>query len=150
MSSGADHARATTILTPIVGTAVAYFTQNLALGTLAAIGCYTGVVLSPDLDLKQITRSERIIMNKSRLLGFLFRAYWQPYGNSVPHRHIVSHMPIISTIGRIIYALAFPFILSLFLGFTPQLLAVLLTPYFLVFVLGLIVSDTAHAIMDIL
>ncbi len=150
MSSGADHARATTLLTPIVGTAVAFFTQNLALGAIAAIGCYTGIVLSPDLDLKQITRSERIIMNKSRLLGFLFRMYWQPYGNSIPHRHAISHMPVISTIGRIIYALSFPFILSIILGMTDQFVAVLSTPYFIVFVIGLIVSDTAHAIMDIL
>ncbi len=154
MASGIDHEGATISLVPIVGTAVFVLTGDVLLGGAAALGCYSGIYLSPDLDLVQITRSERLAMNRYRIVGLLFYLYWLPYGYAIPHRHPFSHWPILGTCGRVLYGLA-GFMLvgmvldSVFPGIVGGIWQGTGSLYFGAGVLGLMVADTAHWFMDV-
>ena len=150
MSSGVAHARATAVLTPITAVTVAYYTESLFLASLAAAGCACGIILSPDLDLEQTTRSERVLLNKSPLLGKLFKIYWYPYGVFIPHRSAISHFPVVGTLSRVAYLLIIPALLAYQHDKVPQLIEWVMSDITLFLVLGLIVSDTAHTLMDIL
>lgn len=70
-------------------------TQNLIFSS-AGLGCLVGTLwFSPDLDLPQSLPSKR--------WGFL-NPIWFPYRKIVGrHRGFLSHSPIISTLGRVIY-----------------------------------------------
>lgn len=155
MATGLEHENATMILSPVVGVAVFHFTGDVILGCCAMWGCYMGIYVSPDLDIAEVTRSERIAMNRYAIVGRLYYLYWIPYGRIIPHRHPLSHWPVLGTVLRVFYLLAFPFIVSLALGnWFPQLpmmfLAATFSLYFLAAVLGLCVADAAHWAMDVM
>jgi uncharacterized metal-binding protein len=92
--------------------------------------------MNPDLDLNSLGYKS---------WGWL-RFIWWPYQKMLAHRCFLSHFPVISTILRIIYLLwtsvraaAWE---TLFDWFP------VLGPYLVVFILGMIFSDTLHAIFD--
>jgi uncharacterized metal-binding protein len=136
MPSGRTHAQQTIALTPLVTLAVtAKF--GVAPGILAGLGCAAGLVLSPDLDQEQRTASESLVIAKAPLFGWLFLLYFYPYALIIPHRHPLSHWPVIGTLGRLLYV-GWPL---LFVG----------VPAWLCWpALGLGVSDTGHFIADTL
>jgi uncharacterized metal-binding protein len=93
MASGRSHDRATWVLSlpfgllwwPLLGLA------GVACAGLAFL--LGGLLLSPDLD----TRS-----NPTRRWGPL-RLLWWPYRRLLRHRSVVSHSPVLGTLGRLLY-----------------------------------------------
>jgi uncharacterized metal-binding protein len=102
--------------------------------------------MNPDLDLNSLGYKS---------WGWL-RFIWWPYQKVLAHRCFLSHFPVISTLLRIIYLLWFPALLVLLLGASVRAAAresladwlPVLGPFLLVFVLGMILSDSLHAIFD--
>ena len=93
MASGRDHDRATWLLSlPFA----ALWWPALGLAGVAAAGLgflLGGLWLSPDLD----TRS-----NPTRRWGPL-RLLWWPYRYLLPHRSLLSHGPLLGSVGRLVY-----------------------------------------------
>ena len=87
------------------------------------------------------------VVSVARTLWLLF---WLPYGRAMSHRTYLSHAPFISTAARIAY-LAVPVIVALWIAGVSLADAPAWCWRLLAGVaLGLIISDTAHAVMDAL
>lgn len=121
------------------------------------LGCITGILLSPDLDIEKGSISMAHVRNFTGNAGGIFSTlwlwYWWPYAKAIPHRHFLSHFPVVSTIIRMIYLFILPIII-LFIMFLQienglEIYKTIIFNLYVVFVfLGLCVSDTLHAIMD--
>lgn len=96
---------------------------------LLGAGAISGIFLSPDLD----------IADKFRF-GFA-RIYWYPYSKAIPHRHWISHFPIIGTAIRITYIL--PLLVLIYL-LIPVSWDKVYYP-----LIGLMISDGLHWLLDI-
>lgn len=102
--------------------------------------------MNPDLDLNS---------HGYQSWGWL-RFLWWPYQKALAHRSWMSHFPVISTILRIIYLLWFPVLLTILLWGSMELTTqqnILKTLkfswlYLIIFVIGMIISDSLHAILD--
>lgn len=111
----------------------------------AALGAFTGLVVEPDLDQDyQAAPLGTMRETGGDGLAKLWQLYWTPYARLVPHRSLLSHGPVIGTLGRMFYLLpvySIPLLLwTYFFGFpTAQLFA-----YFV----GLAWVDALHYIMD--
>ena len=153
MADGIDHDRVSIVLAPVIGTAVFAATGDIILGCAAAMGSYSGIYFSPDLDMIQITRSERLAINHYKIMGYLFYLYWLPYAYAIPHRHPLSHWPVIGTIGRVCYGLVGLFVLAavvnlFFDGTFNVAVKAVGSYYFATWMIGLMVADTGHWVMD--
>ncbi len=92
MASGRNHDRAIHFATPVVGICIGYYLTPM-LGLIAASShLLGGLYLSPDLDLKSLP------WKRWGILRFL----WLPY-QRIPHRHWLSHAPVVGSIGRLVY-----------------------------------------------
>jgi uncharacterized metal-binding protein len=92
MASGKNHDKSIYFLTPVVGIIGGYYFSP-ELGLIAASShLLGGLYLSPDLDLKSLP------WKRWGALRFL----WIPY-QRIPHRHWLSHAPIVGSIGRLLY-----------------------------------------------
>ena len=140
MSSGKVHATDSIII------------SGLALGATAigcpfeiaapiSIGALSGTILTPDLDIENWNRAKRVLIMRVPVIGYAFSIYWYPYGKLIPHRHWTSHLPVVGTLGRVVYAML-PLFMFIDLG------ALATSPLFWAFVAGLALSDTAHWIRD--
>jgi uncharacterized metal-binding protein len=102
--------------------------------------------MNPDLDLNSLGYKS---------WGWL-RFIWWPYQKVLAHRCFLSHFPVISTLLRVLYLLWFPALLLLVFGGSVQAAArdaifdwfPVTWPFLLVFVIGMIISDSLHAIFD--
>jgi uncharacterized metal-binding protein len=93
MASGKNHDRSIYFATPIVGILSGYYLTPM-LGLISASShLLGGLYLSPDLDLKSLPWKR---------WGFL-RIIWLPYQKFIPHRHWLSHAPVVGSIGRLVY-----------------------------------------------
>ena len=79
----------------------AFRADYYAAGTLAAATLFSGLMLSPDLDL------DSSIYRRWGVLRFL----WWPYMKAMPHRSFFSHSLIIAPIIRIVYFLTICYLL---------------------------------------
>lgn len=114
MASGKIHGRVTVTLSPMAGLLSYLMSGDLYTGLLGLVGCLIGLFIEPDLDVNHTTSSERRLLRTFTPLGLIWIAIWNPYGKLIPHRHPVSHYPVISTIIRYIYlvaVLSIPFLL---------------------------------------
>ncbi len=159
MASGPAHAAASILLSGPVGLAVAQGTGQAAWGLAAGLGSLSGVLLSPDLDMEILTYSERWFFRRRwlwlKLLGIPWTLLWWPYARLIPHRHPLSHLPVLGTALRLLYlwgvagtALA---LLNGTLGWggtAEPLLRLLEAPAFWMWALGLALSDALHWLMD--
>ena len=92
MASGKNHDKSIYFATPLVGILSGYYLSPM-LGLIAASShLLGGLYLSPDLDLKSLP------WKRWGILRFL----WLPY-QRIPHRHWLSHAPIVGSIGRLLY-----------------------------------------------
>lgn len=82
---------------------------------LYGAGCVAGLLVSPDMDVDKGNISDQLIRKVSRPAQWLWRLFWTPYALLVPHRHAISHMPIMGTIFRIGYVFLILNMLNLFL-----------------------------------
>jgi len=93
MASGKNHDRAIYFATPVVGICIGYYLSPM-LGLIAASShLLGGLYLSPDLDLKSIPWKRWGIL----------RIIWLPYQKFIPHRHWLSHAPVIGSAVRLLY-----------------------------------------------
>ena len=82
----------------------------------ASLGAWLGICVDPDRDHWKTTMSEQRVYRHSRLLGDLNVWFWQSYVRSHGHRGRGSHTWPRGTVGRFLYLLWFPILLSLILG----------------------------------
>lgn len=66
-------------------------------------GCLVGLFVMPDMDVDNGNISDYLIRKVSRPAQWLWRLFWTPYALLVPHRHFISHFPILGTFLRIGY-----------------------------------------------
>jgi uncharacterized metal-binding protein len=124
---------------------------NAVYAAIAAIGCLSGILISPDLDMAGRTISESLLIRWNILLGRLWVVLWFPYAMLSKHRGL-SHVPVFGTIGRVLYLSAYYYAAHLLLHYYyamdllswPQLYWYEL----LIFAVGLTISDIGHWILD--
>lgn len=115
------------------GAVVAWLTEAPMIGVDAAFGCLLGIIVSPDLDIDHRTVSENVLPG---ILGWLWFIYWWPYAKLHKHRGS-SHWPLIGTMVRVVYGFWWLVLLDIeLLKLWPLLI-------------GLIVSDMTHLLMDL-
>ncbi len=158
MSSGEAHIQGTAILSLALSAVTFVSTGDWRVGAFTLSGTLAGVFLTPDLDQPWvISASEQAIIRYTLGLGYLWLAVWHIYATLIPHRSPLSHWPILGTAGRLLWL----FLVYLFVNFmwgvpSDGLLARTLTwgrsqpPfYWYVALLGLVMSDTLHFLMDL-
>lgn len=137
--------------------------QTLACAGGVTVGCLSGIILSPDLDLETITVSEWYVIKTpliGHIIGPLFIALWMPYARMFAHRSVWTHGPFISTIIRLGYLgcvlqcvqWIFPHIILVRWDISPRVsewLRILLNdpqhyPFLVGWITGLILSDIGH------
>jgi len=121
----------------------------------AAGGCMAGVLITPDLDVDNATRSHYIVLRRTGWIGFLvWRAIWLPYGLAIGHRSWVSHMPVISTLIRLLYLVMILALVSIGANALGHPFAwrdwIVDNLLVRVGVGGLMISDTLHWLADII
>ena len=175
MSTGKTHNRVTLVSSiTLSGFGLYHYGINSAIALL--VGGLIGLVLTPDLDVD----AENISYGYARKikLEWLFRLIFKPYGISYKHRSNITHLPLFSTIIRLLYVY-FPIIVIptqnqhpndrkhilkfTFPAITAQLLVVVLVwpitwffwyylinslDYILLGFLSLVVSDSLHWLFD--
>jgi len=115
---------------------------------LAATGCLTGIVLSPDLDVDGGFLGHVLVTKYlGKIVGTIWRVFWWPYAVLAPHRSWMSHAPLISTLLRLGYCYGTYFVVCAIL----QVPAWVPEPHMALYSCsGLVVSDTLHYIADII
>ena len=116
-------------------------------------GCLVGVLVGPDLDVDDGNISDTLIRKVSSPAQWLWRRIWNPYSKLIPHRHPISHFPVLSTAIRIgylfviinIFCILFNIILRLF-GVTDTVSIVWFWNWSFFF--GLCHVDTVHFLAD--
>lgn len=141
MPSGKVHAGIT------LATALVTYTIGMKSGdspdyaVATALGCLSGILLTPDLDVKG-TRADKIVRENAGLIpAVVWGLFWNPYSALIPHRSVLSHGLIIGTLIRLVY-IAVP--LALF-GILPGP-----GPVIDRLILGLVLSDNMHIGADFL
>lgn len=115
--------------------------ETLPLAAAAAIGCASGVIFTPDLDVPG-TRADRQVREGAGFIpAVIWAIVWYPYSALIPHRSWLSHGLIIGTLIRIVY-IAVPLYL---LGILPGA-----GPYTARLIGGLVISDNLHIGADCL
>lgn len=142
MATGKQHAEALQLAAVPAGLLALYITSEVETAVAVAIGVLAGIIIDPDLDMVQPTRSEWQMRQALGLIGHVWAWYWLPYAWLVPHRSWISHKPVIGTAIRVSYLLILPLI------FVPTLAQLVANKYFFVGLIGLATADTIHWFMD--
>lgn len=100
MATGKEHDQGILVFTVVVGAVTYYFTKDIFISFLMTAGHLVGgLFLSPDLDLASLAYYR---------WGF-FKGVWKPYQSVIPHRswffhrNVLSHAPIVGSLGRVLY-----------------------------------------------
>lgn len=160
MPSGNHHRIATLAIMPAAAIVAGYVASALGEqsglqdGLRAGLACSLGVLatlaVNPDLDLLQSSFRSKL---RKKPLFIPWWLLWYLYSAAIPHRHPYSHFPVLGTFIRVMYLL-FPICVVFALLATAELIDPrevfsYYQPYFFRwFVLGMIVSDTIHWLMD--
>ena len=152
MASGRTHTSATVLLTPLTAYAAWKLTGgDTALMAIAGAGCLSGIFISPDLDLSGKTISETLLNKWIIGAGWLWMLLWYPYARLSKHRGC-SHVPIIGTLGRIVYLgifyIGIHFIFQHYYATDLLVWPQLYWQQLLIFAGGLTVSDFGHWVLD--
>lgn len=141
MPSGKVHS-ATTLSTSVV---VLFLVRPLGTAFLVSLGCLIGLFIHPDLDLGETYSFYLIRKRFGKVAYWIWKMYWFPFCWATPHRHFISHFPVISTFIRVLYLTA-P-ILVFIVIFQPEIdLNTAIMPVFG----GLVLVDSLHWAMDTL
>ena len=151
MSDGKTHATATTALVfPVAMTSMLLMPHDPLSGAIVGgLGCLTGLIIDPDLDIENITRSEWQVIKRFWIFGMLWIVFWYPYARAIPHRSPLSHWPLLGTVGRVLYLMLWVKLIGAILGGSVGIVAIVSQPLFMIWFYGLAVADTAHFIMDV-
>ncbi len=119
------------------------------LQAIVFLGGYTFAtfLMNPDLDLDSLGYQSWGVL----------RFIWWPYQKALAHRCFLSHFPVVGTVCRIIYLMWVPILILLILGGTVQDRVrtdlfnawPIIGSFVLLWILGMIISDTIHAILDV-
>lgn len=140
MPAGRVHAQASLVSALPTGVLVYVYTGRADLAALSALGTIAGIPLSPDLDVDHKTYSEYIIdQYLGKIAGYVWYLVWLPYAKAIPHRHFLSHFPLLGTAIRLAYV---------WLWLLPFGLGLPLSEPALWFYVGIAVSDLIHWAMD--
>ena len=137
MASGKVHARHTASAALVVGAVCVWQGWTL----WHAVGVLAGVIITPDLDLIEngglyaLTVIRRVPV-LGRPLAFAYRWYWHLYGKLYKHRSKASHLPIVGTAIRLLYAFWW-------LAILPD------SVFYYSFAVGLAIADTLHLVDDL-
>lgn len=136
MSDGKTHGLITTIGGVAVLVAGEVFQMPRTQTVYMAIGCLSGLFLTPDLDQAESHKG-------------IWAAIWWPYGLLMPHRNPLSHWPILGTIGRLAYLWLWAAIIYIIGNdWVRQFISI---PQHIGWAIaGLILSDTLHWVTDII
>lgn len=157
MASGKAHAIATVaagIVAPPI--AVLWGGVPLAYGAAIAAGCFVGLVITPDLDIRRFTHAHEVVRRLNRQLGWLLAllwfGFWWPYARLIPrHRHPLSHLPVLGTALRLLYLgavyLLFYWLFNLIFVLDPLAWP---GPWFWWAAAGLALADALHYLMDVI
>lgn len=145
MATGVQHAAASLVLSPVTGLGVYAMTHNAQYAAIAAAACVAGIALTPDLDQEGLSKFEYKLIRYTLGIGFLWPAFWGLYSVLIPHRSPLSHWPLLGTSLRLCYMLILLYIIP---GLRPGVLNAVGADWFAYAVLGLLISDIAHWIMD--
>ena len=137
MPSGRVHHLATMITGAAVGTLMQVNGFPTSEIVALEVGFFATFFINPDLDLNT-TFPKR---NPRKWLWWL---YWYPYSRLFPHRSALSHFPLLGTFVRIAYLLVPLYLLQLVSDEIHIIFAGATFP-----VLGMVISDTVHYLMDI-
>lgn len=144
MATGRGHDAASLLLTPVVGAALLLTTRDPLSALVGAIGCTCGMFLSPDTDQEVIVHAgQKTLVTYIPVLGWWWLGVWDIYARIFPHRHFLTHFPVVGTVGRWGYLRLLEWLLNKVGGVT--LPAV---PYLFPFWVGVGLSDLAHWVMD--
>jgi uncharacterized metal-binding protein len=105
MASGQFHGMVSITAGLVAGGALYYATRDIVSASALGGACMAGVILSPDLDEPNPTRSHTEVRHSFGLIvAAIWWIFWQPY-TLIVHRHrsLLSHLPILSTAGRVGY-----------------------------------------------
>lgn len=149
MPSGAIHARDSRVLAILTPIPVAVLTANLVPAALVAVGCLSGIPLSPDLDHHNRTYAERL-----PVIGKLWEWFWLPYEKLMPHRSYLSHAPILGTLLRQLYLITILWGVAYLagwesMGLGDELLWLSRQTWYQWWLLGLVLSDLVHWFQDV-
>jgi len=124
---------------------------GVLLGAMGFFACKFSGKNGPDLDLIGVTISEREAERVwGRVLGTLWFMIWLPYARLIPHRHWLSHAPVIGTLGRLVWLLWLPVFVAAAYGHGQAIVDWAQTGTAATFVFWLIVSDGLHWVMDVI
>jgi uncharacterized metal-binding protein len=118
MARGKTHALATVTAAGVSGL-VLVILAGVPISQAAALmaGCFAGLLITPDLDVEQRVHAAGLVRRAGGgVLGGLWRLFWWPYARLIPHRHPLSHGPVIGTLVRLVYMLAVPVLLWWLVG----------------------------------
>lgn len=145
MASGRTHNSANLLLAVGAYAGAKYYGAADPVSLSMSAGVMVGFVLNPDLDVESGSiayYNVRRLPIVGKALAIAWRIAWWPYAKIVPHRSRLSHFPVMGTLIRVSYLglltwPAWPFI--------PW--GVVL-PWLAPALLGLMLSDTVHWILD--
>lgn len=150
MADGKSHGRITLFLAVTITPVVTIATLSPEKAAMFAIGCLLGLIVEPDLDVNHVTESERKMIKVFGPLAYLWIGLWLPYALIVPHRSILSHMPILGTAIRLVYLLGWLYLLLNAVSMQDWLFIAIQSNLEVLawLVLGLVIVDTGHWIAD--
>lgn len=103
MASGRVHS-STTLKLALPCALVAGWSYGVTGVTVSILGSLLALVLTPDLDQDGKTISDYWVRKTFGIIvETLWRIVWFPYARIVPHRHFMSHAPLVGTAIRFIY-----------------------------------------------
>lgn len=134
------------ILIPIIGIGWGIFGSFLTF-----LGLMLQRLMTPDLDQEQETYSEYLAYKLNKFFGVFWVFYWLIYAKLIPHRHFLSHSPVLSTIIRFTY-FCIPIYLGYLIGIKPLIYLWTYMIFYwdltLYFLLGLVIGDLGHLLLD--
>ena len=108
-------------------------------------GCLAGILINPDLDIDDPTRSHYVIGRWGMIAFGLWYLLWYLYSRLFSHRSIWSHAPVVSTVIRVGYLAAISWIILTLLRMpwpaTPD--------WAMMAIAGLTISDMLHWAADV-
>lgn len=115
MSSGKVHATTTIVLATISLPILVWIAVKTGILVVFMIpGILLGILITPDLDIDNRIVSHRYMRNwLGRPIGYLWYYFWHSYSISFKHRSVWSHAPVISTLVRLTFILFPPIIVIL-------------------------------------
>lgn len=140
MASGVEHRAATkrNLKWLAVPSLVMIAYEPLAVGF--PLGLVIGHILTPDIDHHWTTIEELRMKHYSRILGGVWSLYWWPYQRFHSHRG-KSHTPFLGTLGRFLYLLWWPLVLTASWGMGVWL-------FWLFVFAGMCAQDLTHLRLD--